>query len=37
VLTSPLDLDLLGHDHAARFVRARRALGLASRALPSSS
>jgi uncharacterized membrane protein YccC len=28
VLTSRLDLDLLGHDHAARFVRARLALGL---------
>lgn len=28
VLTSRLDLDLLGGDHAARFVRARLALGL---------
>jgi uncharacterized membrane protein YccC len=28
VLTSRLDLDLLGHDHFARFVRARLALGL---------
>lgn len=28
VLTSRLDLDLLGHDHAARFLRARLALGL---------
>lgn len=28
VLTARLDLDLLGHDHAARFVRARLALGL---------
>jgi uncharacterized membrane protein YccC len=28
LLTSRLDLDLLGHDHAARFVRARLALGL---------
>ena len=28
VLTSRLDLDLLGHDHPARFVRARLALGL---------
>ena len=28
VLTSRLDLDLLGHDHAARYVRARLALGL---------
>ena len=28
VLTSRLDLDLLGHDHAARFVRARLGLGL---------
>jgi uncharacterized membrane protein YccC len=28
VLTSRLDLDLLGRDHAARFVRARLALGL---------
>jgi uncharacterized membrane protein YccC len=28
VLTSRLDLDLLGHDHAARFIRARLALGL---------
>lgn len=28
VLTSRLDLELLEHDHAARFVRARLALGL---------
>jgi uncharacterized membrane protein YccC len=28
VLTARLDLDLLGRDHAARFVRARLALGL---------
>jgi uncharacterized membrane protein YccC len=28
VLTSRLDLDLLGHDHAARFIRARLAVGL---------
>jgi hypothetical protein len=28
VLTSRLDLDLLGHDHAARYVRARLALGI---------
>jgi uncharacterized membrane protein YccC len=28
LLTSRLDLELLGHDHAARFVRARLALGL---------
>jgi uncharacterized membrane protein YccC len=28
VLTSRLDLDVLGHDHAARFVRARAAVGL---------
>lgn len=28
VLTARLDLDLLGHDHAARFVRARLAVGL---------
>ena len=34
VLTARLDLDLLGHDHAARFVRARLAHGL--RALASA-
>lgn len=28
VLTSRLDLDLLGHDHAARFIRARLGVGL---------
>ena len=28
LLTSRLDLELLGHDHAARFVRARLALAL---------
>lgn len=28
VLTSRLDLELLGHDHPARYVRARLALGL---------